>query len=486
MGLTYLATFALEYGVWLWIPFLLAGILWHRRRSTLLVPLVFAAVVLPHAAYVASVGGDHFEYRPLDLYFPFAFLLIGSGAQYMARDRSARRWAIAGLAVVVLALVELPYRAQRDFPEAYAPGFPGMLVDQPIVDLERWPLVDEAERFLDPERGWLHRLPGLNVVARLHRDLVRKTTSHFVGIRREEHARFLARAAAQADALAAAIAEGRLPPDTYVALDCVGVIPFRTGLRTLDRLGLTDATVAHDEFQMPEIMAHGKYATSDYARERRVDLWATDAVRLLWEKDDPVFLELVLHSHVDGRADRVLSFGDGRFIVAALPNGIEQARARFPSLQIGRVEDPETMRKVAEVALPPFLERLGPNEDQPEARVAAGLALYLLGDREQAEAHYRAALELDPHHAPANTNLAVLLVADGRLEEAEPHLREAALAAPDEAERHADLGQVLLALYDLEGANAAFVRALELDGTSVEARRGLMTVEALVRGGGPD
>ena len=66
-GGSYFEAFAIEYALYLWIPLLLAAIVYHRRRGSLLIPIVFAAVCLPHAVYVASVGGDHFEHRPLDL-----------------------------------------------------------------------------------------------------------------------------------------------------------------------------------------------------------------------------------------------------------------------------------------------------------------------------------------------------------------------------------------------------------------------------------
>jgi hypothetical protein len=69
--------------------------------------------------------------------------------------------------------------------------------------------------------------------------------------------------------LNAVLDRGALPRDLYVAIDCVGVVPYRTDLRTLDRLGLTDAHVAHGPF-LRDVVAHRKYATLDYARERGV------------------------------------------------------------------------------------------------------------------------------------------------------------------------------------------------------------------------
>lgn len=39
----------------------------------------------------------------------------------------------------------------------------------------------------------------------------------------------------------ALIRDGRLPRDVYLTMPCVGVIPYEADVRTLDRMGLTDA-----------------------------------------------------------------------------------------------------------------------------------------------------------------------------------------------------------------------------------------------------
>jgi Flp pilus assembly protein TadD len=111
--------------------------------------------------------------------------------------------------------------------------------------------------------------------------------------------------------------------------------------------------------------------------------------------------------------------------------------------------------------------------------VTAGLAYFLIRDHDRAETQYREAIRLDPDHGPANNNLAVLLVAGRRLAEAVPHLRIAIREKPDDPGRHVNLGKVLLGTLDLSGARQAFRTALELDADSVEARRGLATIEQL-------
>jgi aldehyde dehydrogenase (NAD+) len=329
MGVSYLESFALEYALWLWIPLLLAGVQDHRRRGSAAVPLLFSVVVASHALYVAAIGGDHFEYRPLDLYFPFLHCLVFAGAAHLARAGWSRAGVLAGVALMVAVVVELPLRAHLEFPAVYTPGFPGRVTESD----------EEAAAFLDPDRGLLSRLPGLRALARRHRDLVLRMTDHFVAVRQEEHELFLETAVQEARDMNGLIGRGILPPDTHIAVDCVGAIPYLTGLRVVDRLGLTDADVAHSEFTS-ELMAHGKYATWDYARARGVDLWAADNVHLLWRRDDPRLLRTLLDLYRRQRKHHFAEVGEGQVLVAWLAQGLEDARRRFPALRFRSVHDP--------------------------------------------------------------------------------------------------------------------------------------------------
>ena len=85
MGLSYLALFVLEYGIYLWAPLLAGAIAYHRKRRSAYVPAIFAAVILPHLVYVVAIGGDHFEFRPFDL----CVRALG-GIDARGRSRSAR------------------------------------------------------------------------------------------------------------------------------------------------------------------------------------------------------------------------------------------------------------------------------------------------------------------------------------------------------------------------------------------------------------
>jgi hypothetical protein len=196
-GFNYLGAFALEYAVVLWLPFLVAGVNELRRRNRGFEPLLFACLILPHAVYIAAIGGDHFEYRPLDLYFPFAYLLIAEGARAVARLPRRKPIAWVGLAAVLLGLCQIPIQSHLQFPStAYMDGFPGRQLERP-----------EARAFLDPERDPLYRWPGLRAVAESHRRILRALSRDFVALRQEEHRLFLATVEPEGEEAARARAE---------------------------------------------------------------------------------------------------------------------------------------------------------------------------------------------------------------------------------------------------------------------------------------
>lgn len=76
----------------------------------------------------------------------------------------------------------------------------------------------------------------------------------------------------------------------------------------------------------------------------------------------------------------------------------------------------------------------------PRARVAYGEALANAGRLPEAEAEYRAAIELAPADATALTRLGGVLAALGRLDEAVAHFERAVSVRPDDVDAHRGLG----------------------------------------------
>ena len=468
MGGQYIASFVLEYGVVLWLPLVALAIIRHRRLGTLYVPLIYSAALVPHALYIASIGGDHFEYRPLTLYFPFLFLLIGDGVREtldLMRRRTLRTSVVAvgaGAygAVLLLALTWLPWQTHRQYPTRFVPGFPGIRSGAP-----------ETARYLDPSRDPILRLPGLGWIANTHRALLYATTARLVGIRAEEHRLFVEATEPTGTRLRELVEEGVLPPDTYIAVSAAGVIPYRSGLRTLDRLGLNDREVARSPVREPRAMGHDHFATVEYAERLDVDLWAEDPVHPLLSIDDERLSTLVDEVRRAGQ-DAYFAYAGSDVFVVRLPSGAARAAERFPRLSFHSLntESPQTAELEARIE-EAERRRLARNPTSPEARLAAAEAMAQRGDSAAALSAIEALAAADDPHALGA--LANLYSAQGRNPEAVSALRRAVWIAPNLPGLQFNLGVALSKLNRWEEARAAFEEAAAVEPSDPKVRYGL-------------
>jgi arabinofuranosyltransferase len=115
-GARYLASFVLEYGVWVWLA--IGGAWLFRRLRTLPRPLlpglwsarsallVLGALLAHTAYYTFVIGGDHFEYRVYD----HLIVLLWVSAIWMLTRLSADRWVVQGaLGAFLLASLPIPW-----------------------------------------------------------------------------------------------------------------------------------------------------------------------------------------------------------------------------------------------------------------------------------------------------------------------------------------------------------------------------------------
>ena len=117
MGLRYYAAAGLETGLYLLVPLAAAGawIRWRSHRDGIYGLAMLC--VASHAVYVTRVGGDFFEWRPLDFYWPLlavpaAEAIVWLGAQLASGVKGVMpalsrfpRLAPATFALVIFALV---------------------------------------------------------------------------------------------------------------------------------------------------------------------------------------------------------------------------------------------------------------------------------------------------------------------------------------------------------------------------------------------
>lgn len=408
-GLEYAAAFALEYAAFLWVPLLVLAIANARRSPAWSWVVIASAALVPHLLYVVAIGGDHFEYRPLDVLFPYVGLLLAQGACRWTGTR-ARRFGLAGAMLLILGgAFYLPWRSRAEFPSVYMPGFPGLQVsDGPLPDEE----AADANRFLDPQRSALTRLPLFREWGEAHRRILRRITSYYSGIRQEEHRHFFGVIHGEARAIRALIDQGLLPADVSMAMDCVGAIPYRTRARTLDRLGLTDARVAHQPFSM-DLVAHGKQASFQYASERGVDLWFYHPAQLIVPAASSRAMRAFSIMPADEPTLYVAPLTGNRWLMACFPLGEAETRARMPLLRFWNTRDSADVRAALTAATAAWEARFDSLPRDSETLDALGFLHGRAGDWAGAAERYVRLAALTPADPDPLVNLAGCLARIG-------------------------------------------------------------------------
>jgi len=214
-GFAHLRTFLVAHLGWLLIPLTLVPLL-KRKANFAWSYLVF--VVSPYLSYIVYVGGDWSVGRFFVPILPALYLLVAMG------------------------------------------------VDEAYMSLQTWFKERSRER-------WASYLKGVGSLLALVGVVALFTLSSLGG----EDALFIRRFQAR-EATRARVTMGRwlrehLPPDTFIAVDAAGQIPYYSGLRTLDMFGVNDEHTAHMKVETmgQGIPGHEKF-DFDYIMWRRPDL----------------------------------------------------------------------------------------------------------------------------------------------------------------------------------------------------------------------
>jgi tetratricopeptide (TPR) repeat protein len=102
-----------------------------------------------------------------------------------------------------------------------------------------------------------------------------------------------------------------------------------------------------------------------------------------------------------------------------------------------------------------------------------GRGLYDLGRKEEATAHFRQALQINPRYAAAQNDLGLALFQMGQRDEAITHLRQASQINPQDAKIHDHLGNALLSLGRMDEAIIQFRQALQINPKDADAENDL-------------
>lgn len=317
-----------------------------------------------------------------------------------------------------------------------------------------------------------------------------------------------------------------MPPESSIALNTVGALPYYAGLETIDLYGLTDAHIAHVEIGAKAYGETGhQKGDGDYVLERKP---TAILLRNVWLADVPIEDHRVLHGlsehqiaaspvfesdyeaiDIPVRDDLVFGF----YLRKDAPRALIEARARSVDMhRLGPVERLASERGEefiyfergaallnagqAEAAIRAFSRAIALYPKEPRFFEALGHAYARLGRNAQALGAYREAVGLDARRAAswlgigniqtrlgkldraveaykeairadstlveARTNLATILLKQGRFDEAIPVLQGALAQNPKDVETWVKLGTAAATLRQWDVARGALEQALSL------------------------
>ena len=270
-GFRYLSAAALETGLYLLLPlaFLALYSRWQIYRDpSFSLPLLCVCV---HMAYLVPIGGDHFEYRPLDFYWPLLSIPASQGIADLGANLAgaARRFARQFKAFVTTEaftiVLFLPILFYANSIQS-ALLFEGLEVREPVF-MHHFELGQE-------NASWLLKAPGMPALVSMSNDLRSQLTKQLVGTRAAEHREFVVYNYAAWKPYEK-IERGAIPENAVMSGGDIGRFYYLPDLTVIDENGLTDATVARMPVLHPNserIIAHDRETAPEYLQQRGVNI----------------------------------------------------------------------------------------------------------------------------------------------------------------------------------------------------------------------
>jgi arabinofuranosyltransferase len=272
-GMAFITSAIIEGGLYLLVPIAALGAIARTIGGRDDRHWLSALCIVPHAAYLVDIGGDHFEYRMLDFWWPllavaaadgvFTIATVARGLAERVTGVHAASFAqfIAGSTLVCVLLYSTMLQFAQFCLTYDKRGRMETLGLNAPVTVSSFPAA-----FL---------LPGMTELTIPYRAAQDYTSKHSVGLRWPEHRNFWHQ---QATAFAAyePYTERLFPSDAVMAYATIGVASFSLGnLTIVDEHGLTDRVIAHNNTTTDNKyrqLAHDRHPPPGYLRERGVNL----------------------------------------------------------------------------------------------------------------------------------------------------------------------------------------------------------------------
>ncbi len=264
-GFRYLWAATLATGLYLLLPLALAALRrsWRSRRDlAYALPLLCVAA---HMAYILRIGGDHFEYRPLDFYWPLLAIPAAHGILGLADSigraiSSAPRRRDGRIRAVAVAFF-LPVLF-------YCTVVQSTFLYFRTLDLADRPLIRHAIALS------LGMAPGTQALFAISNDLISGLAPRLNGVNVTFH-RDYATARIRDWSPYEHVPREAIPEDAVAAVPGIGISSFYVpALRVVDIFGLTDAAIARNPTTRPNqrrVIAHDRVPPPGYLERRRVN-----------------------------------------------------------------------------------------------------------------------------------------------------------------------------------------------------------------------
>ncbi len=222
-----------------------------------------------HAVYVMRIGGDHFEYRPLDFYWPLLAVPAALGIVHLGSRLAARRWLPSALGRMGARTFAVALFVPVLF---YANAIQGALLFAGAGIREH--IVRLHIELDDDNAGWLLAVPAMPMLVAISNDLRRLAAPQLVATPFTEHREFANQLLRKWKPYEN-MRRGVSPEDALMSDSVLGIrFYYLPDLKVIDRFGLTDATVARNPVTRPNrerIIAHDRWPPPGYLEERGVN-----------------------------------------------------------------------------------------------------------------------------------------------------------------------------------------------------------------------
>lgn len=272
-GFDYFTCVTVETGLYLLLPFAIVGAIGRLRKKNDLGGFLYLAMIALHIAYLMRVGGDHFEYRPLDFYWPLLVPLTVEGLWSTANESAALLRQRSGRKLAPMHLL--------------IPAYFLMVVYCSVIQFQIYWITHKLHRrgprpvimqvdLTEENSKWLRRLPMMKFFCDITNPPRRRGIAHFVGMRIMEHKRLGEVLRYDWSKLEEA-ERPFLPQDGVAAMGMVGVMPFHLpDISIIDVKGLTDAVIARNKVEVPNdqrVMAHDRNPPPGYLHKRGINIF---------------------------------------------------------------------------------------------------------------------------------------------------------------------------------------------------------------------